>query len=108
VQSIFAAGAMLRISVEDGPRQVTLRLEGKLAGAWVKEFEDAWREADSRRDTRLLSVDVSAVEHVDQAGEYLLALVARRGAHLSASGIAMSELCRRIAAGWPHPGAMER
>src|SRR5262245_2739581 len=97
---------MLMISVERGPRQVTLRLEGRLAGAWVKEFEDAWREADSTRDWRPLAVDVSAVEHGDQAGEYLLALVARRGAQLIASGIAMTELCRKIAAGWPHSGAL--
>ena len=99
---------MLRISVEDAPRQVTLRLEGKLAGAWVKEFEDAWREADASRAGRPLSVDVSAVEHVDQAGEYLLALVARRGAQLIASGLTMRELCRKIAAGWPHPSAKDQ
>jgi len=93
---------MLRISVEDEPRQVTLRLEGKLAGAWVKELEDTWREVDARRNGRPLSLDVSAVEHVDQAGEYLLALVARRGVRLIASGVVMRELCRKIDAGWPH------
>ena len=99
---------MLRISVEDGPRQVTLRLEGRLSGIWVKELEDAWRETESTRHGRPLSLDVSAVEHVDQAGEYLLALVARRGVRLIASGIAMTELCRKIAAGWPHTAATEK
>jgi len=99
---------MLRISVEDEPRQVTLKLEGKLVGAWVKELEDAWREADAGRHGRPLFLDCSAVEHVDQAGEYLLALVARRGVRLIASGVAMRELCRKIDAGWPHSGATEQ
>jgi anti-anti-sigma regulatory factor len=93
---------MLRISVESEARQVTLRLEGRLAGAWVKELEDAWREADATRSGRPLALDISAVDHVDQAGEYLLALVARRGVRLIASGVAMQELCRKIDAGWPH------
>ena len=92
---------MLRISVEDEPQQVRLRLEGKLAGAWVKELEDAWRDATLTCNGRPLCLDLSAVEHVDQAGEYLLALVAWRGARLIATGVAMRELCRKIEAGWP-------
>ena len=96
---------MLRISLEEGPRQITIRLEGRLAGIWVKELEDAWRELESKRNDRALSLDLSAVEHVDQAGEYLLALMARRGVQLIASGIVMSELCRKIEAGWPHTAA---
>jgi anti-anti-sigma regulatory factor len=99
--------AMLRITVEEEPRQITLRLEGRLAGAWVKELEDAWREVDSQRNARFLLLDFSAVDHVDQAGEYLLALMARRGVQLVASGVAMSELSRKIAAGWPHTAAPE-
>lgn len=98
---------MLRISAEDGPQRVTLRLEGRLTGIWVKELEDAWREVESTRKGRALFLDCSAVEHVDQAGEYLLALAAWRGVQLIASGIAMRELCRKITAGWPHTAAME-
>jgi anti-anti-sigma regulatory factor len=101
-QRLLLGRVMLRISVEDESRQVTLRLEGRLVGAWVKELEDAWREVDATRKGRPLALDISAVEHVDQAGEYLLALVARRGVQLIASSIAMRELCRKIDAGWPH------
>jgi ABC-type transporter Mla MlaB component len=97
--------AMLRISAEAGLQRVTLRLEGRLTGIWVKELEDAWREAESTRNGRPLFLDCSAVDHVDQAGEYLLALAAWRGVQLTASGIAMRELCRKIAAGWPHTAA---
>ena len=99
--------SMLRISVEDEPQQVTLRLEGKLAGAWVKELEDSWREVGSTCTGRPLFIDLSAVEHVDQAGEYLLALVARRGVRLIASGVAMRDLCQKIEAGWPHTATTE-
>jgi len=99
---------MLRINAENGPGRVALRLEGRLAGIWVKELEEAWREMESARQDRLLLLDMSAVEYVDQAGEYLLALMARRGVHLVASSITMSELCRKIAAGWPHAAATEK
>jgi anti-anti-sigma regulatory factor len=93
---------MLRITVQDEPEQVRLKLEGKLAGIWVNELEDAWREVESTRKGRPLWLDLSAVEHVDRAGKYLLALLARSGAQLIASGTVMSELSRNIAAGWPH------
>jgi len=100
--------AMLRINVENRPGQVALRLEGRLTGIWVKELEEAWREMESTRQDCPLLLDVSAVEHADQAGEYLLALMARRGVQLVASSITMSELCRKIAAGWPHAAAAEK
>ena len=96
---------MLRISVESEPGQVRLKLEGKLSGIWVDELEDAWREVESTRCGRSLCLDLSAVEHVDRAGEYLLALVARSGAQLIVSGTALRELSRKIAAGWPRTPA---
>ena len=36
---------MLRITVQDEPDQVTLKLEGNLDGIWVTELEDSWRTA---------------------------------------------------------------
>jgi ABC-type transporter Mla MlaB component len=93
--------AMLRITVQHSPSQVRLKLEGDLAGAWVTELEDCWRSARSSLDGRSLCVDLSAVERVDRAGEYLLALLHRNGAELAASGAVMTELVRTLAGGWP-------
>ena len=34
---------MLRITTTDSGEKVILKLEGKLAGPWVEEFERCWR-----------------------------------------------------------------
>jgi ABC-type transporter Mla MlaB component len=93
--------AMLRITVEQSPSQIRLKLEGDLAGAWVAELEDCWRSAHSTLDGRPLCLDLSAVEQVDRAGRYLLALLGRNGAQLIASGAMMTELVRTLAGDWP-------
>jgi ABC-type transporter Mla MlaB component len=92
---------MLRITVLDWQEQVTLKLEGQLIGAWVGELENSWRTTNSILCGRLLCLDLNAVNHVDGAGKYLLALIARSGAQLTASGAEMKELLRAIAREWP-------
>ncbi len=92
---------MLRITVQYEPDQVTLKLEGKLSGIWVAELEDSWRAANSTLAGRSLRVDLTAVDRVDSASNYLLALLRRSGAQLIASGTAMTELVRSIARDWP-------
>ncbi len=92
---------MLRIVSGDGPGQVTLKLEGSLAGPWVAELEHAWRAARPGLNGRSLCVDLTAVDYVDEAGKYLLALLSQTGAHLTAAGTAMTELVHRIAEDWP-------
>jgi ABC-type transporter Mla MlaB component len=92
---------MLRITVQPSPMQVRLKLEGNLRGAWVLELEDCWRSANLSLDGRPLCLDLTAVEHVDRAGRYLLALMRRNGAQLIASGTAMTELVRSLEGNWP-------
>jgi ABC-type transporter Mla MlaB component len=92
---------MLRITVQDEPDQVTLKLEGNLGGIWVAELEDSWRAVNSTLAGGSLCLDLTAVDRVDSAGNYLLALLRRSGAQLIASGTAMSELVRSIARDWP-------
>ena len=92
---------MLRITLLDGPGQVTLKLEGSLVGVWVKETEAAWRSAKAAVTGRPLVVDLRAVNRVDQAGVYLLALLRQRGVRLVTSGAAMAEIVRTIEKEWP-------
>lgn len=92
---------MLRITLLDEPEQVTLKLEGCLIGAWVKETETAWRSAQLASAGRPLVLDMRAVDRVDQAGFYLLALLRLEGMRLVASGAAMTELVRSIEKDWP-------
>ena len=37
-------GTMLKITVQRDETKSTLLLEGKLAGAWVAEVENSWRD----------------------------------------------------------------
>jgi len=78
-----------------------LKLEGKLVGIWVTELEAAWRSAASGLADRSLHLDMRAVDHVDQAGVFLLALLRQRGVQLTVSGMVMSELVRSIDEEWP-------
>jgi ABC-type transporter Mla MlaB component len=91
---------MLRITLLDALDEVTLKLEGSLAGLWVKETETAWRSAQSTLIGRALVVDIKAVDRIDHAGVYLLALLRLEGVRLVASGTAMTELVRSIEKDW--------
>ena len=88
---------MLRITAQNTPNQVTLKLEGSLAGTWVLELEDAWRAASS---DRLLCLDLTAVDQVDSAGKYLLVLLRERGVRLVASGLVMTEIVAELVEQW--------
>jgi ABC-type transporter Mla MlaB component len=91
---------MLRITLHDTPQEVILELEGSLAGTWVTELEDSWRAANSSLATRLLCVDLTAVDYVDEAGKYLLALLRDRGVRLIASGLLMTEFVATLLREW--------
>jgi hypothetical protein len=95
---------MLRITVQEVPEQVRLKLEGNLAGPWVAELEDAWRAAQPVRTGRSVLLDLTAVGYVDDAGKYLLALLRCSGAKVMASGTVMTELLRALAEDWPRAG----
>jgi hypothetical protein len=92
---------MLKISMEDELHQLTLKLEGSLAGIWVMDLEESWRTLYPTRTGRLLRVHLLRVEYVDNAGRYLLALLRHCGTELTAEGIVMTELVRTIAEDWP-------
>ena len=91
---------MLRITVQEAPPQITLKLEGSLTGCWVMELEDCWRAASSNPAGRLLCLDLTEVDSVDNAGTYLLALLHNRGVQLIASGLMMTELVAGIEEQW--------
>ncbi len=87
---------MLRITRNDAPDRIGLKLEGKLAGAWVRELEECWRTAASSRNRRTVWVDLTGVDYVDTAGRYLLALMHTAGVRFVTRGCAMSALIEVI------------
>ena len=88
---------MLRVTIHDGSKELRIRLEGRLAGPWVREVETCWEQSLASAGRRALIVDLRNVDFVDAAGERLLACMHRHGARLIACGAMMSHVVFEIA-----------
>jgi ABC-type transporter Mla MlaB component len=71
---------MLRITVHDKRRNLTFQLEGRLAGPWLRELEECWRNTLVREGKPILCVDLTGVTFIDAAGQACLAGLYRQGA----------------------------
>jgi ABC-type transporter Mla MlaB component len=87
---------MLKITLHDATGQPCLELEGRLAGAWVCELEHCWHAAKASHPNRTLSVDLTGVSFIDQAGWYLLQLMHRDGVRLVGSGLMIQDILDHI------------
>ena len=77
---------MLRVNIAYGDRQVTLKLEGKLSGPWVREVERCWLTlGDTARD-RSVQIDLTDVSFVDAEGRALIEAMAKANVGLIAAG----------------------
>jgi ABC-type transporter Mla MlaB component len=76
---------MLKITIQRKVGGMTLALEGKLAGPWVKELEQCWLSVGTQQNSPL-RMDLSAVTFIDEEGKVLLKRIHREGAELMASG----------------------
>ena len=63
---------MLRITVQEGDKTQTIKLEGKIVGPWVEELNRAWHSLASSVGSKRLQVDLSGVAFVDARGRQLL------------------------------------
>jgi outer membrane protein len=88
---------MLRISTSECDDQIILKLEGKLSGPWVEEFESCWRTS-SDISKKPLAVDLSGVTYVDAEGKKLLYSVAQKGGKLTGAGLMPKSLIDEICA----------
>jgi len=87
---------MLRVTtkIEAEQGKVTLRLEGKLAGLWVDEFERCWRSALEQRKT--VVVELAGVTFIDSKGKCLLAKIHSQGATLTGTGLMTKSIIEEI------------
>jgi anti-anti-sigma regulatory factor len=63
---------MLRITLDETGDELTIRLEGRIAGPWVQELRRVWAEVAAHTQTRLLSLDLCSVTYADQDGKRAL------------------------------------
>ena len=92
---------MLRITAQNEPATVTLKLEGDVTGVWVRELFDTWEAALRDLGGRELRIDLTDVRRIDQAGEYLLALMRCTSAtQLVGAGTVTADLIRTISRTW--------
>lgn len=62
---------MLRITItQSAGRSVTLRLEGRVAGSWIKELELAC--ADAQGSGAAVTLDLAGVSFIESAGLEML------------------------------------
>jgi hypothetical protein len=90
---------MLRITVHDAPRTLTVRLEGRLAGPWVRELEECWRGALASQGEPSLRVDLTEVTSIDAAGQACLQALHRHGAEFVAADCLMKAVVAEITNG---------
>jgi len=87
---------MLRITVHDKPQDLTFQLEGRLAGPWLREFEECWQSTLAGRRKPNLRVDLMGVTFIDDAGKACLAAMHREGAELIAADCLTRDIVAEI------------
>ncbi len=88
---------MLKITVQDRASDTVFELEGKLAGPWVEELKECWRNAAVRRQP--VKILLCAVTFVDARGKDLLSEMYRNGAELEAEGCMTKAIVDEITRG---------
>ena len=63
----------MRITIQEGEKGVTLKIEGRAAEPVVSELDRAWQQLANSLGSRRLSVDLRGVTFMDATGRHLLA-----------------------------------
>ncbi len=59
---------MLRITVEENPETIVIKLEGRIAGPWAVELGRLWEQTAPALAERKLSLDLRGTTYADAAG----------------------------------------
>lgn len=88
---------MLKITTRQEMESITLVVEGRLTGTWVKELRDCWSHIPEHRQ-RGTVIDLTGVTFIDQFGQELLRHMWQEGAELKAAGCLNNCLVDQITA----------
>jgi len=70
---IAIPNSVLKITIEETEKLVTLKLEGKITGPWVAEFSRTWQSLAPSLNSKKLSLDLREVTQINAEGRCLLA-----------------------------------
>src|SRR5262249_19335705 len=87
---------MLRITIHDNPGSLTVQLEGRLAGPWVRELENCWQNILASQRKPVLRFDLADVTFIDTAGKEFLAATHTGGTESLARGCLMRAVVAEI------------
>lgn len=87
---------MMKIQTTDLDGQLTLQVEGRLAGPFVPELEKCWQTARANRPDGKISVDLKSVTCIDRAGRSLLQLMHSRGVGFPRPGLSTQDILEQI------------
>jgi len=94
---------MLRITFQEDPEGITVKLEGKLSGPWVEELERSWAEHPARPSGQV-TVDLSDVTYIDPKGKRLLARMMGKGIYLQGTQLMTRYIIDEIRRAGIRPG----
>ena len=88
---------MLRITIQDNAESLTFQLEGRLAGAWVREVEECRQRTLAGCRRPAVRFDLAGVTFIDAAGKAYLAAMHRQGAEFVAADCLTKAIVAEIA-----------
>jgi len=87
---------VLKITIDERPQSVILKLEGKLVGPWVDELARSWDEVVGQTPAKAVQVDLSSVSRIDPEGKELLGRMFDQGADLRATSLMSKYIIEEI------------
>lgn len=63
---------MLKITIHEAADELTINLEGRVAGPWVAELQQVWMKTAATLNSRPVSLDLREVTYMDEGGKLLL------------------------------------
>ena len=62
----------LKITIQNGDKEIGMTLEGRVAGPWVAELSRVWMETAPQLGSKTLSIDLQNLIYADAPGKQLL------------------------------------
>ena len=92
---------MMRITTNENPHALTLRLEGRLEGPWAALLEKSWRKTSGAGRRKAFRVDMSGVSFIDAAGRRVIAAMHKHGVEFTAGDALTQAMIDEITADRP-------